>query len=299
MLLRTRPYLAWPGPLARMPPPTRNFTLALTASMLLHAVILSIHFRLPEALMHAKEHALDVILVNSRSVRPPRDAQARAQANLEGGGNTEENLRIKTPLPAMQMARNGDDLIEAQRRVAELETRQQQLLTQARSSHSIRPDDRKSDPQPTPQATPGLDLARNALAIARLQGQIDRQTEAYNQRPKKHFFSPRTSEYRFAQYVEDWRQKIEQIGNLNYPEAAKGKLYGTLVITVEVNADGTVALVEIDRSSGKKILDQAALRIVHLAEPYAPFPPDIRRDIDVIAITRTWSFTNANQWQAE
>ena len=282
-----------------MPPPSRNFTLALTASVLLHAVILSIHFRLPQALMHAKDRALDVILVNSRSTRAPNDAQARAQANLDGGGNTEENLRIKTPLPAAQITHEGDDLIEAKRRIAELEARQRQLLTQTRSSQAIRLDDRKSDHQLTPQVLPGLDLASNAMAIARLQGQIDRQTQAYNQRPKKHFYSPRTSEYRFAQYVEDWRQKIEQVGNLNYPEAARGKLYGTLVVTVEITADGGVASVDIDRSSGQKILDQAALRIVRLAGPYAPFPPNIRRDTDVLAITRTWSFTQANQLQAD
>lgn len=289
---------AWPGPLARMDPPARHLTLALLASLLLHAVLLSIHFRLPEALMHAKERALDVILVNSKSARAPSDAQARAQANLDGGGNSEENLRIKTPLPASQTSREGDDLLEAQRRIVDLEARQQQLLTKALSKQTVRPAERKGDQQPTPQPTPGLDLASNAMAIARLQGQIDRQTVAYNQRPKKHFFSPRTSEYRFAQYVEDWRQKVEQIGNLNYPEAAKGKLYGTLVITVEINADGTVALIEIDRSSGKKILDEAALRIVRLAGPYAAFPPNIRRDTDVIAITRTWSFTQADMLQA-
>ena len=289
---------AWPAPLARMPPSARRFTLALMASMLLHAVLLSIHFRLPEALMHAKERALDVILVNSKSAHSPSIAQARAQVNLDGGGNTDESVRIKTPLPAAQAMHEGDNLIEAQRRVAELEARQQQLLTQMHSNHAVRADDRKNDPQPTPQVSPGRDLASNALTIARLQGQIDRQTQAYNQRPKKHFFSPRTSTYRYAQYVEDWRQKIEQIGNLNYPEAAKGRLYGTLVVTVEINADGGVASADIDHSSGQKILDQAALRIVRLAAPYAPFPPDISRDTDVISITRTWSFTQADLLQA-
>ncbi|MDD5175880.1 MAG: TonB family protein [Sterolibacterium sp.] len=291
--------LAWPGSLARMPPPSRNFALALTASMLLHAVILSIHFRLPEALMHAKEHALDVILVNSKSKYAPSAARARAQANLDGGGNTDENRRIRTPLPAEQTTHNGDDLIEAQRRIVELEALQQQLLIQARSSHAIRPDNRKSDPQPTPQAAPGLDLASKALAIARFEGEINRNLDEYSKRPRRKFLGARTSEYRFAQYVEDWRQKIERVGNLNYPEAAKGKLYGTLVVTAEINADGSVATVEINRSSGRKILDQAALRIVRLAEPYAPFPPDMRRDTDMISISRTWSFTQANQLQAD
>lgn len=290
--------LAWPGPLARMPPPSRNFALALTASLLLHGMLLSIHFRLPEAMMHAKEQALEVILVNSKSAHAPINPQARAQANLDGGGNTDENLRFRTPLPIAKSLRQGDELGEAQRRIAELEARQQQLLALARSSYAIPQNDRKSDPQPTPQAVPGFDLASNAQAMVRLQGQIDRQTQAYNQRPKKHFFSPRTSAYPFAQYVEDWRQKIEQIGNLNYPEAARGKLYGSLIVSVEINADGSVASAEISRPSGKNILDQAALRIVRLAAPFAPFPPSVRRETDVISITRTWSFTQANQLQA-
>ena len=289
--------IAWPGPLARMDPPARHFTLALAVSLLLHALLLSIQFRLPERLLRAEERALDVILVNSKSERPPRDAQARAQANLDGGGNTDENLRSKTPLPAMRESRDGEDLVEAQRRVAELERRRQQLLTQAHSNRSVAPDDR--NPQPALPANSGIDLASNALAIARLQGQIDRQTEVYNQRPRRHFFSPRTSAYRFAQYVEDWRQKVERIGNLNYPEAAKGKLYGTLVITVEIRADGTVATVQIDRPSGQRILDDAARRIIHLAEPYAPFQPDIRRDTDILSITRTWSFTSTDRLQSE
>ena len=290
--------LDWPGPLARMDPPSRHLTLALMVSLLLHAVVLSIHFRLPEKFLQAKERALDVILVNSKSARAPSAAQARAQANLDGGGNSDENLRITTPMPASQNVREGDDLLAAKRRIDELEAHHRQLLTQAHSKRSISPEERKEDPQPQPQVAPGVDLASNALAIARLQGQIDRQTQAYNQRPKKHFYAPRTSEYRFAQYVEDWRQKIEQVGNLNYPEAARGKLYGTLMITVEINADGGVASVEIDRSSGKKILDEAALRIIRLAAPFAAFPPSLRRDTDTIVIPRTWSFTHADLLQA-
>lgn len=285
--------------LARMAPPSRHLILALAASLLLHAVVLSIHFRLPEALMRAKDRALDVILVNSKSQSQPANAQARAQANLDGGGNTDEDRRIKTPLPALQETRDGDDLMRAKKRIADLEARRQQLLTQARSSKSVRRDDRKNEPQPTPQPAPGTTLADIATAMIQLQGQIDRQTEAYNKRPKKHFFSPRTSAYRYAQYVEDWRQKIERIGNLNYPEAAKGKLYGYLIITVEIRADGTVATVEIDRSSGKHILDDAARRIVQLGDPYPPFPPDIRRDTDILSITRTWTFTNSDRLQAE
>jgi protein TonB len=96
--------------------------------------------------------------------------------------------------------------------------------------------------------------------------------------------------------VEDWRGKVEKIGNLNYPEAARAqKLYGSLVLTVAIRADGSVESVQVDRSSGKKILDAAAVRIVQLAAPYAGFPPDIRRDTDILHITRTWTFTRGDE----
>jgi protein TonB len=119
--------------------------------------------------------------------------------------------------------------------------------------------------------------------------------EEYNQRPRKKFIGARVEEYRFAQYVEDWRQKIERIGNLNYPDAAKGKLYGSLVLTVVIKANGDLERVEVNRSSGQSLLDDAARRIVQMAAPYAAFPEAIRRDTDVLEITRTWTFTNADR----
>jgi protein TonB len=142
-------------------------------------------------------------------------------------------------------------------------------------------------------------MASSAMAIARLEGQIARQMEEYNQRPRKKFIGARVEEYRFAQYVEDWRQKIERIGNLNYPAAAKGRLYGSLVLTVIIKADGELKHVEVSRSSGQALLDDAARRIVQLAAPYARFPESIRKDTDELEITRTWTFTNADRLRAD
>jgi TonB family protein len=127
-----------------------------------------------------------------------------------------------------------------------------------------------------------------------------REHQAYQERPKRHFVGARASEYRFAQYVDNWRQKIERIGNLNYPaEARNRKIYGSLQITVAIKANGEVESVEINRRSGHKVLDDAALRIVRLAAPFDPFPPNIRVDTDILHITRTWTFTKAEQVVAE
>ena len=128
--------------------------------------------------------------------------------------------------------------------------------------------------------------------MARLEAQIAKQQDEYQKRPKRRFIGARTQEYRFATYVEAWRQKVERVGNLNYPEAAREqKIYGQLRMTVSINADGSIESVEINQSSGHPVLDNAARRIVELAAPYSPFPDNIRKDTDILSITRTWTFT--------
>ena len=280
-----------------MPASQRQLTLALVVSLALHAVALSVHFGLPQALNLAKDRALDVILVNSKGAARPDQAQALAQSRLDGGGNTDEERIAATPLPASQKTREGNELVEAQLRVAELERKQQQALALARGAYTV-----SSSPQRDEklfEGSTGFDMANSALAIARLEAQIAREVEQYNKRPRKQFIGARTEEYRFAQYVEDWRQKIERVGNLNYPESARGRLYGSLVITVAIKSDGSLERVEVNHPSAHRLLDDAARRIVQLAAPFAAFPPSIGRDTDIIEITRTWAFTNTDTLKTE
>lgn len=292
--------LPLPAFLAAMDGAQRNLTLAFGVSLLLHGMLLAVRFTPPDLLDKARERALDVILVNSKSKNRPDKAQAKAQTNLDGGGNTEDDRRAKTPLPPSTATREGNDLVEAQRRVVELEAQQQQMMTRLVGDRSVATDRARVSPAPTsPEIRSGTDLATSALAIARIEGQIARQMEEYNQRPRKKFIGARVEEFRFAQYVEDWRQKVERIGNLNYPDAAKGRLYGSLVLTVVIKASGELERVELNRSSGQRLLDEAALRIVQMAAPYAAFPEAIRRDTDVLEITRTWTFTNADRLRAD
>ena len=294
------PNIPLPAFLAAMDAPRRNLTLALGASLLFHAVLLTIHFTPPDFMERARERALEVILVNSKSKSRPDKAQAKAQANLDGGGNTDENRRAKTPLPPSPNTREGRDLIDAQRRVAELEAQTQQQMTRLKSARTVSAESTKPIPTPAPEPIrSGVDLATSALAIARLEGQIARQMEEYNKRPRKKFIGARTEEVRYAQYVEDWRQKIERIGNLNYPDAARGRLYGSLTLSVIIKANGDLKQVEVIRSSGQTLLDEAARRIVRMAAPYAVFPESIRRETDELDITRTWTFTNADRLRSD
>jgi protein TonB len=264
----------------------------IAVSLLLHLVMLSIHFRLPQAVRQQANLALDVILVNSKTRERPSKPEALAQANLDGGGNTDANRRARTPLPVTNPNAPGRDLAEAQRRVQQLEAQQQKLMTQSRASPATVPVEapRPAPDRETAPATTGRDLADLALATMRLQAQIDRRVDEYQKRPRKQFIGARASEYRFAQYEEDWRMKVERFGTLNYPPEARGRYYGTLRLTVTLRADGTVESVELDKSSGLQVLDQAAFRIVRMAAPYAAFPPEIRKDTDQLVITRTWFF---------
>lgn len=296
--------------------------LTLAFSAVLHLiVIVAVTFEPPD-LKEIKDRIppLEVVLVNAKTKSAPTKADALAQANLDRGGNTDADRKMKTALPPPKTktqevkvkpaeakeakARALKAQAEAEReqkRVAELEKQARELMSQIKAQKKIETEPVKKAATPEPdqgeqqsaaKAPSAAELMASSMDIARLEAQIAKQQEEYQKRPKRKFIGARTSEYRFAMYVESWRQKVEKIGNLNYPEEAKEKkIYGRLRLTVSIMADGSIENVEINQSSGFKVLDNAARRIVELAAPYAPFPEDIRKDTDIIHITRTWTFT--------
>jgi periplasmic protein TonB len=266
---------------------------AVALSILLHGVLLSVHFKFPDALRWKSAAApLEVVLVNAKTRDKPAKADVLAQANLDRGGNVDEDRRAKTPLPVVEPGRAGKNLADAQRRMRQLEVQQQALLAQSRDSRMRVPAEavrQAPSEEPTPKLN-GRDLADLSLAALRLQAQIDKQIEEYQKRPRKKFIGARAAEDRFAFYEDAWRVKVERVGTLNFPAEARGRIYGNLRLTVTIRADGSVEGIELDRSSGLKVLDAAAFKIVRMATPFASFPPDIRREYDQIVITRTWFF---------
>jgi periplasmic protein TonB len=245
----------------------------------------------------APHNVLDVVLVNSKSATKPTKADALAQANLDGGGNTDEKLQAKSPFPSLKEREQQEQL--QQQRMKQLEREAKELMTQLKSSAQVAqaPTAPPADAKGNEQAR---DLVEKSLEIARLEAQIRREMQAYQERPKKKFIGARAAEYRFAVYVDNWRMKVERIGTLNYPEEAKkNRIYGSLQLTVGIKADGEVESVEINRSSKSKVLDQAAIRIVRLAAPFDRFPDNIKADTDILYITRTWTFTRGDQVLAE
>src|SRR5476649_1793575 len=206
-------------------------------------------------------NVMDVVLVNSKSAAKPEKADALAQANLEGGGNTDQKLRAKSPFPAVDPKEPSPELKAAESRRKQLEDEARDLMTRMKSKVTVAQVEQVA-PGPAKSDVEARDLVEKSLEIARLEAQIQRELQAYQERPKRKFIGARASEYRFAQYVDNWRQKVERIGNLNYPEEARTrKIHASLQLTVAIKADGEVESVEINRSSGHKFLDQAAIRI--------------------------------------
>lgn len=278
---------------------------ALWLSVLVHAVLITLHFEPELKRLKDRLPTLEVMLVNSKTREAPKKADVLAQANLDRGGNTDEQRSMKSPLPMMpkqaqlpgqvatveldaaQDKHVQDSEVEREKqRVAKLELEAQALMTQLKSELAL----------PALQTLPSKRDGSKSLAtmqeIAKLEALIAKQQEDYASRPKRQFIGARTQAYRFAQYVEQWRQKVEQVGNRNYPQAARVQgLYGQLQMTVAIRADGSIETVTIQRSSGHKLLDEAAKRIVQLAAPFDVFSPELRRDTDILSITRTWTFT--------
>jgi protein TonB len=271
--------------------------LVLLISITLHLLaVFGVTFKAPEMKKSLSAASLEVVLVNSKSSSRPVKADALAQANLDGGGNTDAERQAKSPLPVLDRPQQESEAVQKQQQVSQLEQQARLLMTQVKSSQHVEPIPARLKPSEAPTEKTGSELAMRSLEAARLEAQISRDWDAYQKKPKRNFVGARTQEYRFARYAEDWRIKVEKVGNLNYPEEAKRqKIYGSLQLIVNIKADGSVERVEIKRSSGHKELDEAAIRIVNLAAPYAAFPEDIRKDTDILGIVRTWTFTRADQ----
>ena len=231
------------------------------ASVLLHLVVLAVHFSpLDLAKFDRNGPPLEVALVNAKSASKPTKAEILAQAHLDGGGNTDANRRAKSPLPVLPKESASNHLAVATQKVEQLEQRASEMMAQLKAAAPV------AVPQPKPNETPertelpsATELMQRTLESMRLEAQIAKEMDAYQKRPKRRFIGARAEEYRFARYVEDWRLKVERIGNLNYPEAARAqKLYGSLLLTTGIRADGSVESIVVERSSGQRILDLAA-----------------------------------------
>jgi periplasmic protein TonB len=261
-------------------------------SVALHAfIVLGVGFQMFDGAKFASPHnVLDVVLVNAKSDTKPTKASALAQANLDGGGNTDAKVRAATPLPAVDMAAAKNEA-EAKQRVKDLEQELKTLMTQAKAVNKVLQAELQPQKSGAPQPVSAAELHRQSIEIARLEAEISKQYSAYQQRPRRAFVGGRTQAYKFAAYVDAWRQKVERVGNLNYPEQARAQgIRGAVQVTVAIKSNGEIEGVEIHNKRANKVLVAAVQRIVRLSAPFAAFPGDFRADTDVLHITRTWIF---------
>ncbi|MCG8380450.1 MAG: energy transducer TonB [Proteobacteria bacterium] len=172
-------------------------------------------------------------------------------------------------------------------------TEEKEIKTKETKPNTVKEKKKVKETIKKPKMPSATELLTNSFKIASLSAEVRRKMEAKAKRPRRTFVSATTKEYKYAAYMEAWRSKVERVGNLNYPEKARQQnLSGSLVLDVALNADGSINEITIRRSSGEKILDDAAIRIVELAAPYAPFPQHIKDETDILHIMRTWQFIN-------
>ncbi len=273
-------------------PGADRLALTLFIATALHAlVILGISFdvfeRRPE---DALPPTLDITVVNRKAAKAPQDSDYLAESSQDGAGNTEEKVPPKQqtveqappPRPARVTPPAPAPVLTA--KTARKETR-------SREPAKI---------EEKPAAASAEELISRSMEMLALNREIHQNLQVYSKTPKSKFISARTKEFKYASYMRDWVAKVERVGDLNYPDAARRRnLSGKLIVQVAIYPDGTVREITIRKPSGHKILDDAAVRIVKLAAPFAPFPEDIKQETDVMYITRTWVFTSGNRLQSD
>ena len=291
-------------------PSLRN---ALVISIIIHVGILfGLAFRdIPPPSSDMQQ--MEVVLVNSKSSDAPSHPTLRAQNDLNGGGNTDEDRHLSSPLAARDddLAKQASDV---QKNVERLEREASELMTQIKASQALDTQKAKSKAtQNNPQdylyhplvpdqnsdvskTLPGIDPIQNGQAFAREAAEISKRFDAYQKRPRRKELGGRAIAYVFAQYEDAYRTKIEKVGTLNYPPPRNGEpVYGKVRITASVRSDGTIEKIVVNNSSGDSELDQAAVNIVYMSSPFGPFNPKMHRQADVIDITRTFNFTRQTE----
>lgn len=267
-------------------PNADRLAVTLLIAAALHAIIiLGITFT-PEDRDPADDLPTLEITVARKQSNPVEEADYLAESSQEGAGNTTDKVRPQeerqqsSPPPAS--------------RPVEPQPAATPIITAQETKRPIPEPTEKTQTEPKPLSA--TEVMSRSMEMLSLNQEINQSLQAYAQRPKEKFISASTREFKYANYMNDWVNKVERVGDLNYPDEARRRaLSGSLRVDVTLNADGTVRDINITKPSPHKLLNDAAVRIVRLAAPYPPFPQEIREEVDILHITRTWEFTSGNQ----
>ena len=271
---------------------------SLPVALFLHAVLIfATGFMMPEPNPVRKSTLLDITLVNSSAEFAPKDADFIAQANQQGGGSLAEKKRITSPLASENPNMTDGDQTFASEESAPVITpkpKPQVLTTKGKTRKKINKQIVEEEIQEP--VLKNAEVSEKSEEIRMLMAETSEQEQRYARRPRIHFVDSISAKSSVeARYINNWAKKLERIGNINFPnEAIRLSLSGTLILNATLDRSGRVVEMQIDVSSGSRVLDRAALRIVKLAAPYEPLPRDIRQKYDRLNITRSMVFHKEN-----
>ncbi|MBB3195269.1 energy transducer TonB [Roseateles terrae] len=270
---------------------------ALIASIGFHAALLfAVKTIPPEQLDRLfQDTPLEVILVNARGHEAPTKAQALAQANLAGGGDTDAKVRATSPLPPSPKIETGDSIEVQHSQIQELQQTQEQLLTQIRRELALLPAPETQRDKGSQQAQQQEERRRQ---LVQLLAEIEKRVNDENSRPKKRYLSPATQEVVYAQYYDTLRRRIEARGTRDFPTYQGKKLYGQLIMNIHVDWRGRVVETDIVQSSGNRVLDRRAVAIVEASGPFGSFTPAMKKGAEVLVITSRFRFTREEGLEA-
>lgn len=263
--------------------------IALGVSLAVHATLLTLRFVAPETFNRVfTDTPLEVILVNARTNELPDKAQVLAQANLAGGGETDQG-RATSPLPPALISIQGQDSPqERERQLRSMQEQQNLILTQVKQRLASLP---RVDPQQARLSPEQMQIEEQRRQLSKMLAEIERRINTENARPRKRYISPATREVVYAIYYDHLRHAIEDKGTENFPQLNGQKLYGELTMLVRVNFDGQVLSTRVEQSSGNPVLDRQARAIALSAGPFGKFNREMRREVDQIEVVSRFKFT--------
>jgi len=279
-----------------------RLSMTLFFALAFHAiVILGVSFDLVDDDFMPPLTTMEITLVHNHSDEAPEDADYLAQANQKGGGNVEEKTRDQSPFSNPSPTQDDGFAPASEQAIApplsQPEQAQQEIMTTTVAKEKTVSQPQK-DPLPdlAQPLTAAQLLERSRQKIARMSAEIKRMKKTYQVTPRRTYVrGANAKEYRFASYLDAWRAKVERFGNLNYPEEAlRHNIDGSLLLDVAINPDGSLNHMKVIQSSGQKVLDEAAKRIVRLAAPFPPLSEEILKDTDVLHIPRVWYFKSGS-----
>ena len=272
-----------------------SFTLFLAA--VLHAIlILGVGFTLPPPKSSAE--SLEITIAHNKSEIVPDDADFLAQINQQGSGTLEEKAIVSTTKIADfedNVVRKVNPVEQQASKKSVEQTGKKYLSTSTASIFKTAKNPQEQELEKTSQIST-IAMYQRSMEIASLEAQLNEKKQVHSKRPRKRQLTANsTKAAQDAAYLDAWRRRVERFGNMYYPpELKQQNAFGSLRLMVAVKADGSVHEIRILKSSGKRVIDDAAMHIVKRSAPFPSFPKEIAATTDILEIIRTWQFKKGN-----